>query len=836
LRESFVEQARAERLAGNRSRSLDALRKAAEIRQDDDLRHEATSTIVRPGLHFIGEFPIDRERLGGHDRVGSGPVVSSDGRLAAVRWNRDPKQDASDFIEVLEIPTGKLLATKYGQYHVVAFRPRTAQVALIPIDRPSCVVLWDPKKDQEVAQFKASGKLGGDGGQPQLGAEFSTDGSHLVTLTMQPDNKRMQVWNLDEMREAKAPIRGEFARFLSGTELLFKDDGRVKIWECRTGLERIPAEFRNPGTFSIYRTFWPQALIASHGRLTGNLGDGVRIWDMAAGRQIAEMPGLAEDPNRVDISPNGRFVVCQFFADKGKLLRVWDQYVQAFVNPMICPRGQMWKEGFWVNGARVDVYRSFNSDGSLLASRTSTGSDNFLCIWDTTSGDVVTSLPIYGEFWWSSDGRRLIVHTTFYSLGCWEVTQPPPSYETGSPVKSLSLNKAGNRLAVNEFVCEVVGSEQGLDLVGWKALNGAIPQFVGNDECWVIEPQRSVDPFLEKRRGDLPVVGASIVGLMGSAAGLGSLLANSPLVKPLEPFPTWGFDTELRQLSPPERKLALPNLPITDYPFHAKLAESTAKDAMEKNKDLVSYQYGFVSTTRSAFSPEGPFLLREGFMQHRRISWKGQGQRGSPEVSTSNSTMFPIVELWNYQEGKRLADLNHPPYLSWWQFSPDGRRLATWIGESLQILDTANCQVERELRPGSSMIWRGAPTFSPDGRHLLASYGDARKNDAERVGLFEVDNGREAQAWQVKKGDGQVLGLNPDSTVAASGGEAKMIHLWDVATGREFTRWQGHDGKVTALLFSRDGQFLYSGSQDGTLKIWNLPFIRKELKALGMDW
>jgi cytochrome c len=66
--------------------------------------------------------------------------------------------------------------------------------------------------------------------------------------------------------------------------------------------------------------------------------------------------------------------------------------------------------------------------------------------------------------------------------------------------------------------------------------------------------------------------------------------------------------------------------------------------------------------------------------------------------------------------------------------------------------------------------------------------------------------------------------------------EGRLVRSRNVATGRELARWQGHDGGVTVLLFSKDGRTLYSGGQDGTLKLWNLPFIRQELKKLGLDW
>jgi WD40 repeat protein len=202
----------------------------------------------------------------------------------------------------------------------------------------------------------------------------------------------------------------------------------------------------------------------------------------------------------------------------------------------------------------------------------------------------------------------------------------------------------------------------------------------------------------------------------------------------------------------------------------------------------------------------------------------------------------PVLELWNFDEGIRLMMLD--AHVSCLQFSPDGRRFAVsgstfsssikgpFLVETkikdrgLEIWDTATRRIERVLQtPGPDAL-----KFSPDGRRLLAIYTGARAI------LFDVDIGREVQTWKINKGDWHAFAVNPDGTLLASGGEDKMIRLWDAASGQQLARWPGHDGGVTALLFSQDGQTLYSGSQDGTLKLWNLPFIRKELKSLNLDW
>jgi WD40 repeat protein len=160
------------------------------------------------------------------------------------------------------------------------------------------------------------------------------------------------------------------------------------------------------------------------------------------------------------------------------------------------------------------------------------------------------------------------------------------------------------------------------------------------------------------------------------------------------------------------------------------------------------------------------------------------------------------------------------------QFTPDGRQVITASDKGLKVWTVPKGELEKALSSQPVDELR----LSPDGRHVLGVKA------GERATLFKIDTGKALHTWRLAKGDWQAFALNPGGTVVASGGADRMIRLWDAVSGRELAHWQGHDSGVTALLFSKDGQTLYSGGQDGTLKLWNLPFIRKELATLGLDW
>jgi hypothetical protein len=141
LRESLLKQARVERLAGKRWESLQSLTKAGEIREDDELRREASLTITQPGLHFLREEILDRSGVR-IDDIFTGPRVSSDGRFVAIccfpgMIVKSGSKREEERLEILDLVSGNLVREKVGDYRAVAFRPGTHELLLLSKERLS---------------------------------------------------------------------------------------------------------------------------------------------------------------------------------------------------------------------------------------------------------------------------------------------------------------------------------------------------------------------------------------------------------------------------------------------------------------------------------------------------------------------------------------------------------------------------------------------------------------------------------------------------------------------------------------------------------------------------
>lgn len=145
-------------------------------------------------------------------------------------------------------------------------------------------------------------------------------------------------------------------------------------------------------------------------------------------------------------------------------------------------------------------------------------------------------------------------------------------------------------------------------------------------------------------------------------------------------------------------------------------------------------------------------------------------------------------------------------------FSPDGKIVAT--GAEDIILWNATTQ-ELILRwEHSSFVWGLA--WSPDGRHLVSTYGDGS------ILVWDV-KGRERLANLNEHSlPVNAVAFSPDGQRIASGSGDRSVIIWNTATGRKEAVLLGHKQRVIAVAFSPSGDRLASLGQNGELIGWDI--------------
>jgi WD40 repeat protein/tRNA A-37 threonylcarbamoyl transferase component Bud32 len=780
LFESLVEQAKAERRAGNRKRSLELLAEAAAMEPRPELRahlrDEAIQTIRSGEGKLVAEFPSLGSRQG---------TISSDGKLLAFAGGSAEKQR----IQVRELPSGKLLDERFGWGFPRGFRPATPHLALAE-DSFKVTVLRDPLAQKDLGKF------------PGAFLCFSPDGRVLVTGT----TEKPVAWDLTTGKELKLPSevregrpRASALRIASALFAAAGGEPRALLAAVQAGAkEPDPLPHQPPLPFPDYVEFLPEKglLVRARKPLSG--------WDLRTGRPAVSAQHMKRKPNpdarRADLdhqpdsyavlSPDGRLSALHDRVGRKMLIQVEDVATGRVIS-QLSARGIL---GFGTS--------AFNPDGSLLVGDGATGGQSVVCLWDVETGDELAIMPEISWREWSPDGRYLITcgpgvqgapsppesggsgDTIAFADGSklvrsskshyvqvWRAQRPAPTYLLDSAVTSLSFNNAGTRLAANEVVWDVVSSGGSPVLHRSSIPSGQLfPTYGGRDDLWAVPEPRD-------ERVD---------------------------IDPEGPTAFW-------QLAPRKRKVVLPN------PGYPDLEKGRL------TKDAGPYRV-YPVLDRVAFHPEGKTCLLVA-----RIGYRQQVKHPTVGTGWTYGYLGSCLELWDHVNGKRLAVWECGKEVRCVRFSPDGKRAATGGGE-LRIWNVATGKVERVLSP--SMIHE--VVFSAEGKRVL---GISRaEEEPGRATLWEVETGRELQSWKIEKGGWKSFALSPDGRRVVSGGEDRMIRLWDSDSGRELAHWQGHEGSVTALLFHPAGKVLVSGGADGALKLWDLPFIRTELAALGLNW
>jgi WD40 repeat protein len=215
------------------------------------------------------------------------------------------------------------------------------------------------------------------------------------------------------------------------------------------------------------------------------------------------------------------------------------------------------------------------------------------------------------------------------------------------------------------------------------------------------------------------------------------------------------------------------------------------------------------------------------------------------------------LEAWDLQTGRRSAvwSVNGPrEALATLHFSPDGERLVTGGNNGFQVRNTQNGQVEWAVVTDPATMWLGRGPQPPPGQRTSlewvlypsAYYHVAFQADGQRflctrhegkpaVELYETASGKVVTAARVKDLNDYASALSPGGRpVFLARGD--RIFLLQSLDEEPRVGWQATPGaKIYCLALSPDGNVLVSVDSNADLRVWHLPWLRRELAALGLQ-
>ncbi len=810
---SRYEQARAERLAGNRRRAMELLGAAAHTRQTPELRREAVQAIVSAGLELrhelvIGhacsvQFSPDGSLLAVHGKYGYGPAWSTG----------DPPEQSVSLLGFWELPSGRrvrqvplaLPATNL-ELGMTSFSPvsisQYAPFALSPVAgafavgrrATDTIEFWELRRGKPLVTIK---------GDPRGPVVFNRDGT-LAAMIRQTGPVTTQIVQVERGTLIGPAIAGQPIAFVADDQLLVLNSRNRKLQRVNYRSGEV--------AFSTPDDFWPLA-VSANGQTavlakSSRSGTPVEIWDMMAEHPLitlAEVGGATHyrEAYELQFSPDGSRLAFQQVSSPNTI-RIWDRSANAVIRTVPGTVYAGMGRRLWVNWNQYQT-AVFSPHGRLLVAYAGAGT-NRLQVWDVDNHTRCGLLPGNHSPRWSPDGRwlatiaggqvtrpdgttdgedRKFVHV-------WEVSYPPPQSAVAAAVDWLCFGPSGRGLAVNDRPFDLIGP-------------------------WLRPALRSA-----KQQGLAEMI---VFDKEGRRVAIG-FPTNALSPKPGEVFVRIVEQKDLVLTQP--RTPNLSEIPNQQLPAAAEFLGWTSQRnevAVDASADVLAM-----------------------FCQPW---WQRLGQQGAA------SGMYGCLAVWRLAEGQtkpawQRFPVQEPVALS---IAPGGRILAVAGNSGLQLWDVTTGQQIHHVRAAKTWTspdklehgWNRrskvngryhyvkyfgvkAIAFGPDGRLVYAA------TEGGRVYVYDVANGRQRACWQVRPHDLMSLAVSPDGTIVACGSAQGAVMLLDAHTGNEHAYWEVHVNRVTAVAFSPDGHWLASGSSAGAVKLWDVARIRKQLSALGIPW
>lgn len=150
-------------------------------------------------------------------------------------------------------------------------------------------------------------------------------------------------------------------------------------------------------------------------------------------------------------------------------------------------------------------------------------------------------------------------------------------------------------------------------------------------------------------------------------------------------------------------------------------------------------------------------------------------------------------------------------------FSPDGKLVASCsFDKSIKLWDLAANKEIRSIPVDVKDIAAYNVLFTPDGKSLLASYGDGI------VRQFETETGKLQRQFSGAKGALYSLSLQKQGALLIAAGSEKQIYVWKMDDAKLERAIPGHEDDIYRVQFNPSGTRFCSIGYAGNVRVWDV--------------
>ncbi|QQR46491.1 WD40 repeat domain-containing protein [Myxococcus xanthus] len=505
----------------------------------------------------------------------------------------------------------------------------------------------------------------------------------------------------------------------------------------------------------------------------------VRVWDVAAGAQVAELKGHEAELHAVAFSPDGRWLAA---AGRPGALWLWD-----------------WKQGRRVAllSGHTDVVRglAFSPDGEWLASG---GLDRTVRVWRIRDGAEVLRFmhdDIVIAVAFSPDGGRLLSSSMDRTARVWDLTARRELHRLtghGDKVESCAFSADGER---------VMTASADRSIRFWDARTGAlldVQRNTGALSAVAIDAgfQQLVQAGWEGRVQRVDVRGGGeVLERLDAHRTFVMAVALSPDGRT---FASGGMDGVLKVWLRPE---VSPDVLLRELPAWPEVLTSVGPDA-------------FVSGGEDGLRS---WSVSSGGELHSRL--EAPDAVGAVAVSADRrllavGTLKGEVRVRDVRSGNQLMVIPAArESIRALAFSPDGALLAAGVAQDVVLWAVPSATQVARLRGHTGKAW--ALAFDATGQRLASGAAD------HTVRIWDVARGTVIRVLEAGDRVRVVTFLASGELLTA--GMRQPIRLWSPDDGRVLTSMDSRTVGVLSLAVAPQGAFVASGGMGGEMKVWRLP-------------